>query len=186
MVEADRIASRIDTEPLAHGVDDPEVRLVRDQQGNLVDRDIGLLQHPVGGLDCRAYRFTENLAAFHLNEAALVAIKDRSQGPVQPEIMREDQRLALGGLHDDGTGSVGEDHGGGPVFLVGDLRQGVRADDKCPVVSRIEQCDGGHEPVHEAGTGCIQVECGTPATELVVDRRRGCGHGLIGCRRREH
>ena len=53
----------------------------------------------------------------------------------------------------------------------------------CPGV---EQRDGGHEPVHETGARGIQVECGTTATELVVDPRRGCGDGLVGAGGREH
>ena len=100
--------------------------------------------------------------------------------------MREDQRFAFCGLDDHRAGPVTKEHGCVPVILVGDLREGVRTYDESAFVPRIEQRDSCHEPVNETGARGIQVERGTAAAELVVHRRRGRGHGLVGRCRSEH
>ena len=148
--------------------------------------DVGLLEHPLRGLDGCPHGPAEDLAAFHVDVAALVAVQDRGQGPVEAEVVGEDQRLALGRLHDDGAGPVAEEDGRGAVVLVRDLRQGVGADHERPLMAGVEERDRGHEPVHETGAGRVQVERSPAATELVVDPRRGRGHGLVGRRGREH
>ena len=77
MVEADRVTLRIDAEPLAHGVDYPDVCLVRDEQGDVVNPDISLLQNTLCRLDGRPHRLAEDLPALHHDEAAPVAVEDR-------------------------------------------------------------------------------------------------------------
>jgi len=102
------------------------------------------------------------------------------------KVMGQDERLALGGLDDNGASAVTEEHGGVAVVLVCDLGQGVRPDEKRPFVAGVEQGHRRHEAVDKAGASGIQVEGGSSAAEPVVHRRRGGGHDLVWCGRGEH
>ena len=120
-------------EPLARRVDDADVGLVGDDQGEVVDGDAGPLEGPQRRVDHRAHGPAEHLLAVHLDEAADVGGEQVAGRPVGVEVEAEQVARAVGGLEHDRAGAVGEEDGRAAVVPVDDAAHGLGADEQHPV-----------------------------------------------------
>ena len=70
VVDGDDRSGRVEAEALGHRVDDPDVGLVRHEQGDVVDGDPGPGQRAQRRVGRGAHGPTEHLTAVHLDGAA--------------------------------------------------------------------------------------------------------------------
>ena len=77
----------------------------------------------------------EDLATFHAQLAAVVAIEDAPRAAVGAEVEAE-QRLLVARLDDDGAAAIGEEDGRAAVGPIGDVRQACRRRSRGCVRSR--------------------------------------------------
>src|SRR5688572_604110 len=176
---------------LPDGVDDPLVRLVRDEEGDLLvreallgeqlGRDVGHRLH--GDLERlvplhldvrellrelgRVVRRTVRAAARHADEVGVVAVRLHDAS--------EDAVVALRRLEDDGAGAVAEEDARRAVGPVHDAREDLSADDEDVLrLARLDEAVGEVKAVEETGARRRQVRRRRlRRAEVALDEARG-------------
>ena len=175
-------------QPLADRAEDPAVRLVIDEQIDLIERHLGRRRRLLGRLRQPRHRLLERLVPEHLDRRRLARHADRAGTvAVRAEHDRPDPARLAGRDQHDRTGPVGEHRRRPAISGIGDPRHQVRADDhNAAAATRIDQRCAGRERGHEAGAGGADVEpAGARGADHARDQRRRVRQDLVCGRRRD-
>src|SRR5947208_5157959 len=141
-VHVDEDALHRQADALGRRLDDPEIRLVRDEERHVVGREAVAGENALGALGEHAHRDLEHLGALHLRvvhplvdrlvrggvaRAAPRHVEEVPVLAVGEEVEVDGAALVGGRLEHGRAGGVGEQHAGDPVGTVGDLGRGLAA-----------------------------------------------------------
>ena len=122
-----------DAEALARRLDDADVGLVGDDEGDVVGGDAGGGHRGAGRVDHHRDGPAEDLLAVHRAcSRRCRRIEQLAGGAVGAEVEREQLAGPVDGLEHHGAGAVAEEDGGVAVVLVGDAAQGLGPDRAAP------------------------------------------------------
>src|SRR4051794_9078065 len=147
-------------ELVAGGREDPDVRLVGDEEVDVVDRQPGAADRLAGRLDHALDRVAVDLATLHaqLRVLALGVEHVRLRG-VGAEHEAAAADLEVAARDDHRAGAVAEQHGRAAVVVVGDARERLRAADEHDAGAAGLDLRGRLvERVDEAGAGGVDVD----------------------------
>src|SRR4051794_16786093 len=176
------------SELVAGGGEDAHVRLVGDEEDDVVDRQARAADRLARGLDHAADRVAVDLAALHaqLRVGALGVEHVRLRGVrAEDEAAAADLEVAAGDDHR--ARAVAEQHGRAAIVVVGDARERLGAANEDNARAAGLDLGGGLvERVDEAGAGGVDVD-GARALgpELKRDVRRDARRHAVGRDRRD-
>src|SRR5690625_2534414 len=180
-------------EALGHGLDDPDIGLMRYQPVDLRRLEPVLLKRRVDRLRHLHDRVAKDLAALHAQESgrlcrgrSAVYIERVVMAPVRIEMGGQDAALGGGAVRrrcrqHDGAGTVAKEDAGAPVAPVEDATEGFGSHDQRIVrLTAADEVVGYRQRIDEAATHRLYIESHASCkTELRLYPGGRRGEGLI-------
>ena len=160
-----------DAEPLAGGLYDPDIRLMGNDETDLVCGHAGCSHRLFGTVDHDAHCPPEDLFPFHLDESTEVGIEIVLRRAIGVDVPGEELPRTVDCLEDDGSRSISEENCCVAIAPVRDARQRVRTNEKNFFGAHCNESMGNREAVDEARAGSVDVEGSTAQPESVLNCR---------------